>query len=341
VIIYLLREINENSIVYAKEWGPTPGSRMRLVRYDDLMRADALEPGTYIFSNLDILSAAQLSVAKKAWQVLSSSERGIRLLNNPALALDRFNLLSTLHAEGINRFRVFRAAGLNAEVKFPVFVRYEKRHTGALTPLLYSVGGLKRALRYLRIRGHRLRDLLIVEFCDTSDSNGIFRKYGAFLVGSCVLPRHLFFSREWMTKRSELSDAVQTDQAFEAERHDYLYGNPHEQWIKDIFRHAGLDFGRVDYGMLGDTPQVWEINSNPTIKSLTPRLTKALESIDHVGMADRKIPFSVEPSLRRARRLEHCRERCQEYADELTDWLTEAPVLRPMVRLIKQLLRHQ
>ena len=58
-----------------------------------------------------------------------------------------------------------------------------------------------------------------------------------------------------MTKRSELSDAVQTDQAFEAERHDYLYGNPHEQWIKDIFRHAGLDFGRVDYGMLGDTPR--------------------------------------------------------------------------------------
>ena len=56
---------------------------------------------------------------------------------------------------------------------------------------------------------------------------------------------------------------------FDRERADeesrYCETNPHEAWIREIFRLARIDYGRIDYGMLDGKPQVWEINTNPTI----------------------------------------------------------------------------
>jgi hypothetical protein len=48
-------------------------------------------------------------------------------------------------------------------------------------------------------------DLLVVEFCDTSGPDGIYRKYSAFRVGSVILPRHLMFSRHWKIKKPDLA----------------------------------------------------------------------------------------------------------------------------------------
>ena len=36
-------------------------------------------------------------------------------------------------------------------------------------------------------------------------------------------------------------------------------------WLRRVFAVAGVDYGRVDYGVLDGVPQVWEINLNPTI----------------------------------------------------------------------------
>jgi hypothetical protein len=47
---------------------------------------------------------------------------------------------------------------------------------------------LDKALLALRIRGYDREDLLVVEFCDTSDADGIFRKYAAFRVGNAIIP---------------------------------------------------------------------------------------------------------------------------------------------------------
>ncbi len=41
--------------------------------------------------------------------------------------------------------------------------------------------------------------------------------------------------------------------------------NPHERQLREIFRRARIDFGKIDYAMLGDRLQVWEINTNPNI----------------------------------------------------------------------------
>ena len=43
--------------------------------------------------------------------------------------------------------------------------------------------------------------------------------------------------------------------------------NPHRELLEHIFRDAGIDYGRIDYGLLDGRIQVWEINTNPWIAS--------------------------------------------------------------------------
>jgi hypothetical protein len=45
----------------------------------------------------------------------------------------------------------------------------------------------------------------------------------------------------------------------------YLEDNPHAGQLRRCFELAHIDYGRIDYGLVGDSIQVWEINTNPTI----------------------------------------------------------------------------
>ena len=59
---------------------------------------------------------------------------------------------------------------------------------------------LTRALLRALASGHRLRDLLVVEYCDTADSAGVFRQYCAAIVGDRILPQVLVHNHNWVTK---------------------------------------------------------------------------------------------------------------------------------------------
>jgi hypothetical protein len=69
------------------------------------------------------------------------------------------------------------------------------------TRLLTTRKDLVRVLRSRRMRGRSLRDYMIVEYCDASGLDGLFRKYAAFRVGSHIIPCRLFTSREWSVSR--------------------------------------------------------------------------------------------------------------------------------------------
>src|SRR2546430_577175 len=103
-------------------------------------------------------------------------------------------------------------------------------------------------------------ELLVTEFCDTADGAGIYRKFSAFIVGDRVVPRHVFFSRRWMLKVPDLV----TD-ALVAEERTYVETNPHEHELRAIFDLAGLEWGRIDYGVRDGALQIWEINTNPQL----------------------------------------------------------------------------
>ena len=54
-----------------------------------------------------------------------------------------------------------------------------------------------------------------------------------------------------------------------------MRSNPHADWIGACSRSPVIDSGRIDYGTVGGRPQVYEINTNPTIVS-AETLTRSL-----------------------------------------------------------------
>jgi len=328
------QEGSDTMNTYAASWGPAAGSRMQILLYKDLWEMKQLKRGSYIFSDLERLSPPELRLAQRVWETISDTEPRIRLLNNPSRVLCRYPLLRKLFEEGKNRFQAVRATEPLHSLRFPVFVREENDHNGNLTPLIHSPADLAWPLRSLTLRGYRLSDLLVVEFCDTSDRAGIFRKYSAFRIGNEILPRHVLFSRNWNLKRPDL-----VDPPFAKEKDDYLSQNPHRAWLEEIFDFAGIEYGRIDYSMLGEVPQVWEINTNPMVRKLTPRLTSALEAIDDSAPLEEAIPLAMDRTLVRAIRIEERLQRRSRSYRAMADRLCSSQWARPFLWVAKTLLR--
>ena len=328
-MIFYLIKASDAKMAYVTSWGPVPGGRMRFLRYEALPDATFL-PGTYIFADLETLLPAQMTVATAVAEQLLRAGGPVRVLNHPARVLRRYDLLRTLYASGINRFRARRIAEGPHSLRFPVFVRREDEHTASLTPLLHTRAALDRTLTLLRLKGHRLTDLLVVEFCHTADERGVFRKYSALNVGGRILPRHLIFSRDWIVKRPDLAG----DQ-FVREQRAYLEANPHERWLSDVFKLAGIDFGRIDYSLLHGEPQVWEINTQATVQKITVRLTAAFEEIDCVPDGMNPIPVVLDPAAIAAMRREAVWETCDRAVRGIVPWLSDRSALQPITRIAK------
>jgi hypothetical protein len=243
-----------------QSWSAAVRDRIRILCWEDLAALSELPRGAWIFSDLDRLDPEQRLAAAKLWADLAGSGRATRLCNHPERVLGRHALLRRMHEHGVNQFRAVRADADTA-LRFPVFVREEVEHTGSLTPLLATRAALAAAKAELAARGRRLHDLLVVEFCDTADAAGRYRRWSAFHVGGEIIPRYLTTSRDWVVKfRHMVVDAASVHEEL-----DYVRRNPHADWLRGVFAAAGVDYGRIDYGMLDGQPQVFEINTNPMI----------------------------------------------------------------------------
>jgi hypothetical protein len=216
----------------------------------------------YVFADLERLTDAQRAQAQAVWTTLRSRP-DCRVLNEPAAVLRRVDLLTALHARGVNGFRVHPITASADAIRFPVFLRIADDHGGARTGLLRDAAALAGQIAQLRAHGARLADWITVEFCDTADAGGFYRKYSAFRVGEGLIPRHLFVGRAWCLKASE---SLQADHV--AEERAYVEQHPHAATLRELFDLARLEYGRIDYGVLDGRIQVWEINTNPMI--LTP-----------------------------------------------------------------------
>ncbi len=244
---------------YLGLWGQGLASRMTVLHYDDLPFRTSLPGGVYVFSALDQLLPAGRRLAGEAADQLIRA--GARILNHPTRTLRRFGLLEELFRQGLNRHRAARATGDHSGLRYPVFLREEHHHTGALSPLLRTPEALRAELGRALVRGLRLEDLLVMEFCDTADQDGSYRKYAAFMVGSEVIPRALEHGSRWALKHSG-SDFTRPN--LDEER-AYVLDNPHETQLRGIFHAAHVEYGRIDYAIQDGRVETWEINLNPTI----------------------------------------------------------------------------
>lgn len=248
---------------FLESWGRALAGRIRIVPYEDVLGGTTLPTGkhAYIFSDLDRVGAAS-----------SAKDRGLladlhahlvrscgmaRILNDPSRSLLRFDLLRRLYQDGLNRFAVWRAA--ETPTRFPVFLRREAGFEQRTPTLIPGEEDYAAAVGDARDSGRSLHEVIAVEFCDTSQA-GVYRKYGAFVVGGRVIPRHLFFDRQWMVKV-----AAQCGPQELQEEVEYVEGNPHAAELARIAARANISYGRIDYSLVDGCIQTWEINTNPLI----------------------------------------------------------------------------
>ena len=238
--------------------------QVRVLPYEEVLRGGPVSDGAYIFAGTDRLSRPLQALASELQALLAAQGDRVRILNQPDLTIRRLELLQMLNRSGQSRFRAYRVTENVIPERFPVFLRLESDHTGSLTDLLWTQEEVNDAIASVTPEivadRYQASDLLMVEFLDTSDAAGIFRFYGAHVVGDRIIPRFIVFSRGWAVKFPDI-----VDDANVAEEWRFVRENPHQEELLEISARARVQYGRFDYTMSEGKVQVWELNTNPTL----------------------------------------------------------------------------
>jgi hypothetical protein len=248
----------------AQEAGiPVPA---QLTNYRKLFDAKSVPPGIWAFCDIERLAVWELGLAGEIARLMR--ERGWPVINDPARAAARYELLLRLHQAGFNHFRAWRAEDGIPDARFPVFLRIESNHKRPVSDLIKSRKALAAAIEEQRQRGVPLRGMLIVEYAAEPIAPGVFRKYGAYRFGDRIVADHMVHDVVWAAKYGDLK--AWTNERF-AEEAAYVRDNPHAEALMRAFTIAGIEYGRADYGLIDGEVQVWEINTNPALPSHDPK----------------------------------------------------------------------
>lgn len=231
--------------------------------YDRLFRARSLPRATWIFTDFDRLGFWELELAARIHRNLVGA--GQRVLNDPATVAQRFSLLRRLHRAGINRFNVWSVEGEEWPERYPVFLRTQSAHRGALTELIPDRPALEREIAAALAKGRPRRELMIVEYCAEPVREGLFRKLAMFRVGATMIANLCVHQSTWIAKDGEKGIAGQD---LYDDEHRIIEENRHAAELRPAFEIAGIEFGRADFGLVGGKPQVYEINTNPTFATI-------------------------------------------------------------------------
>jgi hypothetical protein len=175
LIHYLVRERHAHTMRgFLKHWAPALRAHVAVLPYEEVFRSTELPPGVHVFSDIERLLPSERRLAAELADRVAAA--GSRVLNHPRDVLTRHALHCALADAGINPFRSHRRIDPR-RLRWPVFLRTEREHDGALTGLLHGPRDLAAALLGLARRPLALRaGLLAVEFEDTRDAAGLSRK---------------------------------------------------------------------------------------------------------------------------------------------------------------------
>jgi hypothetical protein len=248
---------------YLSDWGRALADRITIMSYSEFLNSRVLNRGSYIFSDLDRVRADWVPHLQKRWDRLVDSGTGVNMLNEPTRVKTRIPLLRCLHDRGINDFNVYPITRDTRVVpkRFPVFIREADNHKGPITKLLHDQSELDEVVSCCSRNGKLSGTPLLVEFIDTSDERGLFRKFAAFRFGPRIVPAHIMIGSDWVVKSG--NSTLDDDQV--REEMAYIQDNPHADQLMEAFSIANIDYGRADYGFGNGRLQIFEINTNPVI----------------------------------------------------------------------------
>lgn len=257
-MIFILRSVGLRSGLQPFFDDPN-APRIEILDYDEVLSRNELERGTYVFGDLDGLNTVQLVDAGRLYRKLR--ENGCRVLTDPARARKRAELLRVLYNAGLNPFNSYRADSGERPERFPVFIRVADGHTGTLTDLIPDQASLDRAIEAAVTRGVPRSVIIITEYAAEPLRSGVFRKSSLYRVGDSLVPDIWWYGENWHVKgdRDDLADpALYLEELRTFREHDY----PKE--LEDAFALANIEFGRLDFGIVGGRVCVYEINTFPT-----------------------------------------------------------------------------
>jgi hypothetical protein len=263
VIRFAVTRGHERTFARARAVARAP--RLEAVHYDRLFAARRLPRAHYVFTDHDRLSSWDLELAAVLHRSLAAA--GVPVSNDPARVKTRFPLLRALHEAGINDFNAYRADEGVKPARYPVFLRRASGHGQPLSELLEDWDALARARDAALEQGVPESSLLVVEYAAEPVQPGVFRKLAIARVGGKLLPQACVHDDRWLVKYGRLGAATPELYADEAR---ILRENPYAEPVARAFEIAGIDYGRADFGLVRGRVQIYEINTNPTLRSGLP-----------------------------------------------------------------------
>ncbi|HJP67631.1 MAG TPA: hypothetical protein VJ846_01920 [Sphingomicrobium sp.] len=237
-----------------------PALDLDIITYDQVLKRQTPHQATHIFTDLDRLPAWRVHEAAMLYRDLE--RRQLSALNDPSRFLGRFGLLRALFRAGFNDFNAYRLDELERPARWPVFLRLEGNHSAPVSDLIRNEEDLELAIQHAIEGGAPRSALLIIEFAAEPAAPGIFRKLSVFRVGARLIGYTCVHDDNWLVKYGK--SGIATDELYE-EEYSFVAHNPFAPLMSRAFDVAGLDYGRVDFGLVGGKPQVYEINSNPDL----------------------------------------------------------------------------
>ncbi|HVN36674.1 MAG TPA: hypothetical protein VMW19_00700 [Myxococcota bacterium] len=263
MIRFLVTRGHERTLKHARRDASAP--RIETLAYDRVFAERRLARALYVFTDHDRLSAFDLELAALVHRSLATA--GVPVWNDPARVRTRFALLRALHEAGLNDFNVYRADEGLKPARFPVFLRRAAGHGAPVSGLLPDPSALARAVETALAQGVPESSLLIVEYAAEPARPGIFRKLAVSRIGPRLLPQACVHDDDWLVKYGKVG--VGTPELYADERR-ILRDNPYAETAERAFEIAGIDYGRADLGLLRGRVQVYEINTNPTLRRGLP-----------------------------------------------------------------------
>jgi hypothetical protein len=113
-------------------------------------------------------------------------------------------------------------------------------------------------------------DLLVIEYAAEPMRGDIFRKMGVHRIGDAYIPYVNLYERNWIVNDGEPLLLTHEDHlADQALLNDF----PYLDMARRAFELCHIEYGRLDFGLVGGMPQVYEINFNPHLRRMISKKT--------------------------------------------------------------------